>query len=203
MSALDALLAHSPWLWRGVRCPARPGLHTGFSALDAVLPQQAWPADALIDMTVSEWGLGEVRLLLPVMKQLMARRQRVVWIAPPYLPHAVALCQHGVPLPLLTVVTPDDAKGTLWSMEKCLRAAACGLAVAWLDAKVPDSALRRLQLTAFEHHKPAFLLRRAARPPRTTPAALCLHIDRPAGPLQLAVVKARGGNRPHRVTVCL
>ncbi|MDH3279766.1 MAG: translesion DNA synthesis-associated protein ImuA [Gammaproteobacteria bacterium] len=204
MPDLEELIARNHWLWRGYgpQSPSAPGLGTGFPELDAVLPQGGWPATAVVDMTVTDWGVGEVRLLLPAMRRVMAQQRRVVWIAPPYLPHAVALHQHDTRLELLTVVTPGDPSAVAWSTEKFLQAAACGLVVAW-PGGIPPSALRRLQLAAEEHSTPVFLLRRAARPRNATPAALCLYLRGSASRLFITIVKARGGCRHPRVTLAL
>ncbi|MDH3598286.1 MAG: translesion DNA synthesis-associated protein ImuA [Candidatus Tectomicrobia bacterium] len=202
MPPLEELIAQNRWLWRGYAPPVQSGsgLSTGFPELNDVLPQAGWPTGALVDMTVTDWGLGEVRLLLPAMAQVMAQQRQVVWIAPPYLPHAAALSQHGVRLELLTIVTPGDSRAIVWSIEKFLRASACGLAIAWPGGIAP-SALRRLQLAAEEYDTPAFLLRRAARPPNATPAALCLYLQGSADRLHITIVKARGGCRHPRVTL--
>ncbi len=200
---LEDLISRKRWVWRGSGGPSMPlrGLETGFSALDVALPQRGWPVHAVVDVTISDWGLGEARLLLPVMRHVMAQQRRVVWIAPPYLPHSAALHQHDVPLDLLTVIALEDGSALAWSAEKFLQAAACGLVVAWPGA-IGSTTVRRLQLAAEKHATPAFLLRRATRPPRTSPAALCLYIQPYAADrLLITIVKARGGCRVSQIAI--
>lgn len=58
-------------VWRGDRLaePEAPGLPTGHSRLDAVLPGGGWPRGALTEFLLPHPGVGELGLLLPLKKQ--------------------------------------------------------------------------------------------------------------------------------------
>jgi protein ImuA len=103
------------------------------------------------------------------------------------------------------------AADVLWALEQALKSGHLGAALAWLPARLPADALRRLQLAAQAHDGPVFLLRdaqmRTRHPgaasstrhpgaaafvqPSAAPLRLLLSS---AGPdrLQVAVLKRRG-----------
>lgn len=68
-AAADPVALH-PALWRASQL-GRPGHEiawaTGFAALDAVLPGGGWPAGALTELLLPHPGVGEWRLLAPVL----------------------------------------------------------------------------------------------------------------------------------------
>jgi len=109
---LDQLIRENPALWRGRDShAARPGGHvvdTGFDALNRLLPNGGWPLRAVIEITVTAWGNGELQLLLPLIARLTADHNRVAMVAPPYRPYAPALVQGGVALPWLLVVDCEN-----------------------------------------------------------------------------------------------
>ena len=70
-SALDALLARAPQLWRG-REPNRgqSSLPSGHARLDARLPGGGWPIGAVTELIPANPGLGEFSLLFPALATL-------------------------------------------------------------------------------------------------------------------------------------
>ena len=190
--AIDALL-QSRRLWKG-QPTARPAAPhpTGYAALDAALPSGGWPEAALSELLIAADGLGELRLLWPTLARLTRAGERVVLIAPPYVPFAPAWQAAGVDLRALHVVeaTPREA---LWATEQCLRAGCCGAVLCW-PAKADDRALRRLQVAAETGRALAFATRPLAAASQSSPAALRLAVE--ARPAQLRVLKCRGGLAP-------
>lgn len=85
------------------------------------------------------------------------------------------------------------ATDMLWAAEQALASGHLGALIAWLPARLPADALRRLQLAAQAHDGPAFLLRDAQARLKPSPAPLRLSLA-PAGPdaLQLRLFKRRG-----------
>jgi hypothetical protein len=53
-------------------------------------------------------GVGEVRLLMPVLAPLMRACQTVLWVEPPHIPYPQALIAHGALLEQLLVVRARD-----------------------------------------------------------------------------------------------
>ena len=80
---------------------------TRFGALDRLLPDGGWPQRTLIEL-LAPCGVGEMRLLMPVLAPLMRARQPVVWVEPPHIPYPRALIAHGAMLEQLLVVRARD-----------------------------------------------------------------------------------------------
>ena len=190
---LERLLQDNPLLWRG--CDATSSINTiktGFAELDAALPGGGWPANALVEIVTAQWGIGELRLLLPIVAQLSNQQYWVIWIAPPYIPYAQALEQSDVELSRTLVITPNDSNEALWSMEKILQAKACGMALAWPD-KLTHRVTRRLQLAAEAGNSLGVIFQAANT--ETSPAAVRLQLSPADDALQICILKARGGYR--------
>ena len=206
-SALEDL---HPALWRAHQV-ARPGdstLPSQFAALDAVLPGAGWPAQALTELLLPHPGVGELRLLAPVLGALQRQQRGVMWFDPPAAPCAWALSALGIDVHQLVVVRSRQAlsgrvKGAarsklpaadiLWALEHALKSGHLGAALAWLPARLPADALRRLQLAAQAHDGPVFLLRDVQERARPSPAPLRLLLAS-AGPdlLRVLLLKRRG-----------
>ena len=183
----------------------RAALASGFAELDAQLPGGGWPAQALTELLLPHAGVGELRLLAPVLAALQARQRCLIWFDPPATPCAWALGALGIQTRDLVVVrsravlkSPQarrllPAADILWALEQTLKSGHAGAVLAWLPARLPADALRRLQLAAQAHDGPAFLLRDAQERCRPSPAPLRLLLTS-SGPdrLQLQLFKRRG-----------
>lgn len=190
--ALDALL-HERRVWRGRPAPQPPSAQpTGYAALDAALPSRGWPESALTEILIPVDGVGELQLLWPTLARLSQAGERIVLVAPPYLPFPVAWQQAGVDLRQLQIVEAE-ARDALWATEQCLRSGSCGAVLCW-PQHVDDRALRRLQVAAESGQTLAFACRPLKASANPSPAALRIAID--ARPSQLRVLKCRGGLAP-------
>ena len=191
-AALAALLAH-PAIWRGGDCaPAPDALPTGFAALDAVLPGGGWPGNALTEILLAREGIGELRLALPALAALTHAGREVVWIAPPYKPHAPALAAAGVALRRLVLVRCRTPQEALWAFDQALRAPECGAAFAWLPER-DERVLRRLAVAAREGRTWGVLWRRPGIRAQAIAAPLRLALEAQDGQLAVSVLKRRGG----------
>jgi cell division inhibitor SulA len=190
--ALAELLSH-PALWRGGDCAPEPAaLPTGHPELDAVLPGRGWPSQALAEVLLAREGIGELRLVLPVLARLTRERRQVVWIAPPYRPYAPALAAAGVDLGKLVLVACRDAADALWAFDQALRAPECGAAFAWL-AEADERKLHRLAVAAREGRTLGVLWRRPGVTAQAVAAPLRLGLASRDGLLEVRVLKRRGG----------
>jgi protein ImuA len=204
-SGPPAELPH-PALWRAHQfaAPAAWVLPSGFAALDAELPGGGWPRGTLTELLLPHAGVGELRLLAPALAALHAAGLSTIWFDPPAAPCAAALPSLGLDMWQLLVVRSRDGLGRLarerlpaadilWALEQALKSGHVGAVLAWLPARLPADALRRLQLAAQAHDGPAFMLRDAAARLRPSPAPLRLLLDS-AGPdrMQLRLLKRRG-----------
>ena len=193
---------------------------SGYGELDAQLPGGGWPAGVLTELLLPHAGVGELRLLAPVLAALQGQQRGVMWFDPPAAPCAWALSALGIDVRQLVVVRSRQAlngrmKGAaarsklpaadiLWALEHALKSGHLGAALAWLPARLPADALRRLQLAAQAHDGPVFLLRDVQERARASPAPLRLLLGS-AGPdlLRVQLLKRRGPPLATALTLAL
>lgn len=186
--SLDALLQQRR-VWKGgADITAAPAQPTGHAQLDAVLPGGGWPEAALSELLLAHPGSGELQLLWPTLARLTRARERVVLVAPPFIPFAPAWLQAGVDLRWLVLVQASE-KEALWAAEQCLRSGSCAAVLCW-PQRINDRGLRRLQLAAATGESLGFACRSLREADNPSPAALRLALD--AWPRQVRVLKSRG-----------
>ncbi|WP_166597837.1 translesion DNA synthesis-associated protein ImuA [Pseudomonas sp. SLFW] len=190
--SLDALLDERR-VWKG-RAQVQPvaAQPTGHPLLDAALPIGGWPPAALTEVLIPANGSGELRLLWPTLARLANAGERIVLVAPPFVPYPQAWQSAGVDVRQLSIIQASDTDA-LWAVEQCLRSGSCGAVLAW-PGKVDDRALRRLQVAAETGETLAFACRGQQAAANPSPAALRIAID--VQPRQLRVLKCRGGLAP-------
>ncbi len=198
---LDLLQYGTPW--RGAQ-PAHvsAGLPTGFSELDALLPDGGWPQGALTELLVSREGIGALQLLLPALARLSQQRRWIAWVAPPYVPYPPALAAAGVDLSRLLLVHPRASGDGLRAIEQSLRSGTCGAVLAWPMA-VDGPALRRLQTAAAEGNTWGILFRPEQFADQPSPATLRLRVARCQNAVEVSLLKRRGGWAAGPVTLSM
>lgn len=189
--ALDAVLKH-PGVWRRSAAAQHHvrAVPTGLAGLDAQLPGGGWPCGALSEILFAYDGLGELSLLLPALAELTRKGQRVVFVAPPYIPYAPALAAHGLDLRYVVQIDAQAGSGA-WSAEQCLRSGSCGAVLNWMQ-QADYTQLRRLQLAAESGDALAFLFRPACAANKASPAALRVQLHADDGQVELQILKCRG-----------
>jgi protein ImuA len=169
---------------------SRPGLSSGFAALDAELPGGGWLLGGLNEILVELPGALEWRLLTPM---LNGRRDKpVLLIAPPHRPHLPGLSSSCGPLLLIEPPTPGLR---LWAIEQAIRSGDGGAVLAWLpglrDAR-PEQ-IRRLQAHALASQVPIFLFRPLAAAAQSSAAPLRLQLRiREPWQIEAHILKRRG-----------
>ena len=199
-SSLDKLL-QNPRVWKGrSSLQQKAGLSSGYPELDRHLPGGGWPTEALTEILTEQYGIGELRLLMPALARLSAEEAQpdysepgwIAWVSPPFQPYPPALQQWGVDLSRMLIVRPRDASEMLWSAEQALSSGTCAAVLLWSD-KLDDQASRRLQLAAEKGNSWAI----AFRPPsaRRQPSAAALRIELLPGQegTRVSILKSRGG----------
>ena len=204
-----------PALWRAHQLGRAQEvvLASGFAELDAQLPGGGWPAGVLTELLLPHAGVGELRLLAPVLARQQGAQRSLMWFDPPAAPCAWALAALGIAVRQLVVVHARQQRGArehlpaadiLWALEHALKSGHLGAVLAWLPARLPVDALRRLQLAAQAHEGPAFLLRgvQARSQPSVAPLRLLLAS---AGPdaLRVTLLKRRGPPLAQPITLAL
>lgn len=192
--AINELLRDVPDLWRGhyTTSPNEQGISTGFPDLDGILPAGGWPPRGLVEIVCSRQGMGELQLLIPLMRTLTRQGQWVLWVGPPLPPYAPALVQAGVDIEKLLVIAPGAMpRNALWSMEKALRS--CRLALAWQNG-LSHRVLRRLQLAANTGNSLAVLFQRGNSGCPYSALRLQLSFAGGEGP-RVSILRAQGNIR--------
>lgn len=202
--SLDKLL-ENPRLWRGhSQTHAKAGLASGYEKLDRHLPGGGWPQEALTEILIEQYGIGELRLLMPALASLSVADHTagkvnasepgwIAWIAPPLQPYPPALQKSGINLSRMLVVRPKNSSEILWSAEQALSSGTCAAVLLWSDS-LDDHASRRLQLAAEKGQSWAIAFRPLSA--RTQPSAAALRVALHSGErgTRLSILKSRGGH---------
>ena len=144
-------LLHHPHLWRAGQLAQSPDtLSSGFATLDEHLPGCGWPRAGLAEFLLNTTGMGELRLLAPLMRELTRSEHRwIAWINPPFIPYAPALEALGIDVSRILLIHPKTHPEALWALERASRSGTCSMTLAWLDERqLHLKAPRRLQLAA-------------------------------------------------------
>ena len=178
------------WRGRNRRMP-RQTICTGHQDLNSLL-QGGWPAAAITELIPQQLGIGELSLLLPVLRNHSRKNQLCLWLDPPYQPYAPTLSAEGIALDKLIIVRSKNTKEWLWAAEQSIRNGA--LLLAWIGQQPARYAeLRKLQLAAAESNNSAFLFSPIAALTAPSPAALRLELDSThIQQLQITLRKLRG-----------
>lgn len=170
---------------------------SGFTDLDRALPGGGWPGQALTEILHDQYGIGELRLLMPALARLSRSGRWIAFVAPPHIPYAPALAAQGVDLSRVLLVHPRTShrgRDALWALEQALRAGTCAAVVGW-PMRVEGKQLRRLQLAAEAGDTWGILFREAAAADQPSPAALRLRLQQDEGGTLVSLLKGRGGLR--------
>lgn len=199
-SSLEKLL-QNPRVWKG-RDPLtrKAGLASGYPELDRHLPGGGWPMETLTEILTEQYGIGELRLLMPALARLSIEEVQpdcsepgwIAWVAPPFQPYAPALQQCGIDLSRMLIVRPKDASEILWSAEQALASGTCAAVLFWPET-LDDQASRRLQLAAEKGHSWAIAFRPLAARRQPSAAALRLELHSSGQGTRVHILKSRGG----------
>jgi len=213
-----------PALWRASQVGRQRELTwpSGFARLDAELPGGGWPSRTLTELLLPHPGLGEMRLLAPVLAAVQQQQRCVMLFDPPARLCGWAWQALGLDVQQLVLVQgrgvretaatalaapapghPGGLRGrarellgaadVLWALEHALKSGHVGAVLAWLPVRLRADALRRLQLAAQGHDGPAFLLRATEARHKPSAAPLRLLLGAAgADSLRLVMLKRRG-----------
>ena len=200
-ASLDKLL-ENPRVWRGRNQAQRKvGLASGYPELDRHLPGGGWPPEALTEILTEQYGIGELRLLMPALARLSTEDAQlepgepgwIAWVAPPFQPYPPALQQYGIDLSRMLIVRPERSGEVLWSVEQALSSGICAAVLFWAD-ELDDQASRRLQLAAEKGHSWAIAFRPMLARQQPSAAALRLELHSSGQGTCVHILKSRGGH---------
>lgn len=185
---------------RSLQGSTRKRIPTGFCELDHAL-LGGWPAPALIELLIDVYGIGELQLLLPLMRTLVQQDPQpalLVWLNPPYVPNGVAFAQHGVHA-RHWLTAPLCERDVLWATEQSLRANACSMVLAW-SSTTNTAALRRLKLAAMSSQCVGILFRPIADAKHPSPASLRVLLRPLGSQLSIEIIKNEG-RKPSQLSI--
>ena len=142
------------WRARQVTGPDQRRQSSFYSTLDAHL-QGGWPQTGLVELACGLAGIGELRLLFPLLAQSQARLQ--VWINPPAQLNGQALAQHGISLSKTLLIRCQNPQHALWSAQQSLNSGCCSHLVLWAKNLTSPQATR-LQVAAKDNQALMFWL---------------------------------------------
>jgi cell division inhibitor SulA/protein ImuA len=202
-----------PMLWRGKDLVTQAGLKhandtviaSGYAELDQHLAGGGWPQQGLVDLLLPQAGIGELRLILPMLQQL-SESAYIVWINPPFIPYATALHACGVNTEHILVVRSQCHEETLWSMERCCLSSGCAAVLAWpQERQLNIKETRRIQLAARSGRTLAIFFRPSSAVERSSLAELRLALQpaKKVDQLTVDIVKRKGGWPVQGITLSL
>ena len=153
--------ALSTKIWRGTHTLSTPTqvLDTGYPALNEQLHDAGWPLHSNTELGLQESGIGELRLLLPALRD-SAQSRPLLFINPPFIPFAPALLKEQIDPKMLTIVNTPHIADALWACEQALLADCCAAVISWTNRqRISTAALRRIQLATERSHTWNVLIR--------------------------------------------
>lgn len=177
-------------VWQGRRSSPqkRPSLSSGYTAFDQAL-SGGWPACGVVELTPGHLGIGELRLLFPVVADLAATRPLQAWVGAPagLTPHNLSLAS----LERCLLIHPARQQ-QYWVLEQLLASGCCSTVVCWLETLSLAQA-RRLQVAAKESGTLLFVIRQQHDVSQSLPVSLRLHLDVAEKGLKVVVFKRQNG----------
>lgn len=184
-------------LWRAHQLPPHTPdtVSSGYARLDEQLPGHGWPTSGLSELLLSTAGVGELKLLAPVLKHFSQQNRWVAWVNPPFIPYAPALKALGVDTNKILLIHTKNHKEALWALERVSKSGNCSMVLGWLDdkqTKVSDT--RRFQLAAKQGNTLTCLFRPESAAAKSSMAQLRLKISGAhANKIKISIVKRKGG----------
>lgn len=147
-------------------------LPSGDPRLDEALGG-GWPTPALIEILIDQYGIGELTLMLPLLRSLMDARPDTLtlWINPPHAVHAVALLQQDVDPARHWVTHNLNERDAAWTFEVALRSGTCNVVIGWLNHPAM-AVLRRLKLATSTGGTTGLLFRPGSAANSPSPATI-------------------------------
>ncbi|TNC80945.1 MAG: recombinase RecA [Oleiphilus sp.] len=177
-------------IWQGRRLSEqKPAcLASGYAAFDHAL-SGGWPASGLVELTPVHLGIGELRLLLPVVTELAGTRPLQAWVGAPacLTPHNLSVTS----LERCLLIWPKRQQ-MHWVLEQLLASACCSTVVCWMD-ELSLAQARRLQVIAKESGTLVFVIRQQPDVSQSLPVSLRLHLGVVDNGLKVVVLKRQNG----------
>lgn len=189
-AASDQVIRSFVWRASELAISRATTVTTGYDELDVELPNKGWPRSSLVELLVEQHGIGEMQLLKPCLASL-SQKERIAFVQPPYLPHAMTCRSWNLNDRNLLWLRPQSSADALWSAEQVLKNGSCGAVVIWQSNVRPES-LRRLNLAAQSTDTWLWLVRPLAAAADASVSALRIALRPALGGVSADIIKRRG-----------
>ena len=171
----------------------RPALSTGYANLDKKLHYSGWPQGAVSELLLSTNGIGEIRLLTPLLSKLCQQAGYIVWINPPYLPYGPALSQQKVALDKLIIIKTTSTTESVWAAQQAMTSKSCSAVLLWLPPKTLANEIRKLSIAAKAGNCWGVIFRSQQFHQQPSAATLRITMQVEQQKHQLSIIKQPGG----------
>ena len=185
-----AQMPHAIWRANQMGSYASGVTPSGYSTLDAELPNMGWPTSALIELLVQQNGIGEMQLLQPALAAI-AKQRRVALVQFPHSPQISSWIGWGLPMANLLWIKTARTADALWAAEQVLRNGNCGALLFW-QSQVRTESLRRLHLAAQGSETTFWMIRPLAVAENSSPSPLRLGLRPARSGISIEMIKRRG-----------
>ena len=197
MSSVEQLIQDSR-LWRGKHYrddhsqQTGNSISSGITQLDQQLHWRGWPLHSSSELLCEHWGIGELSLLMPLLKKV-SRKGRIAWINPPFIPYSPALLSQGITPEKCLLLYPSESD-QWWAAEQVLASSAFAIVMTWFTRQASNTTpYRRLQAAAEKGQCLHFHFRPLSSKQQSSPARLRIQLSSSASQLAVEVLKQPGG----------
>ncbi|NOI80515.1 translesion DNA synthesis-associated protein ImuA [Vibrio tubiashii] len=183
-------LKQKQWLWSGSQTPDSGDYYsTGHDLLDQKL-EGGFPKHGVVELQGAA-SIGELRLLLPHLKNTSQERLSV-FIQPPGYLCAEQLNNEGLDNNKVLLIYPQNDKEALWAAEQCLRSGACSNVLLW-HPELEVHQARRLQVASEHGNCLHFIFKTAKKSLFSLPVSLSMTLLPHALGVEITITKRKGG----------
>lgn len=192
-SAIKQILQTNAVWQASQKSSPRRALSTGYSELDQQLHCAGWPQAALSELLLSQPGIGELRLLTPLLRQLNKQIGYIAWINPPYLPYPPALLKQQLLLQKMLIIDAKNSQDSIWAAQQAMASQSCSAVLLWLPDKTLDKEIRKLSLAAKTGNCWGIIFRSRVLQQQASAATLRMVMQVNQQRQQLSIIKQPGG----------
>ncbi|TDO96741.1 translesion DNA synthesis-associated protein ImuA [Marinomonas balearica] len=190
-------LSNKGLIWRGNTSPIpveqkEEKLSTGFDKIDALLNSNGWPSGDVIEVLISQPGIGELSLFTPWLKRA-SQDKKVAFINPPFIPNATLLELQGIESQQLWLINTSSEKDALWAQYQCLKSGLCCAVFMWHPVKADMANTRKLQLAAKNSNTLGIAYRSEKAANQSTLFPYRMHLKSNKDEIEVRFLKRRGG----------
>lgn len=171
----------------------RSAISTGYAPLNRQLHYGGWPRGAISELLLPHNGIGEIRLLAPLLANLCRKPGYISWINPPYQPYAPALTHLKVQLNKVLLIRALNIQETIWAAQQAMASQACSAVLVWLPEKSLANEIRKLSLAAKKGNCWGIILRSQSLQQHPSAAVLRIAMLVKQRQHRLSIIKQPGG----------